>query len=154
MTDYSPGCGVDRDFRRWYSELLGAFEDSTTTDNITGFFGPGGALILGGTRFTGAEAILAAREAILPPDGSIQWNHFPNITVTTSETPTNKSFEVTGVLQITISANSSCSTTYYQTLFTVKKDLTTGRANLTPQGGSLITYDGFSVMATDDQCIK
>lgn len=54
--------------------LLGAFEESTTTDNITGFFAPGGALILGGTRFTGAEAILAAREAILPPDGSIKWN--------------------------------------------------------------------------------
>ncbi|KAH7006780.1 hypothetical protein EDB80DRAFT_577942 [Ilyonectria destructans] len=154
MTDYAPTCGVDREFKRWYRELLGAFEDPTTTDSITGFFEPGGALILGGSDFTGSEAILAARGAILPADGSIQWNHFPNITVVASETPTNKSFEVTGVLQITLSANASCSTTYYQTLFTVGKNLTTGRANLAPQGGSLIIYDGFSVNSTDDKCIK
>ncbi|KAH8658611.1 hypothetical protein BGZ61DRAFT_540533 [Ilyonectria robusta] len=154
MKDYAPTCGVDREFKRWYRELLGAFEDPTTTDSVTGFFAPGGALILGGSNITGGEAILAARGAILPADGSIQWNHFPNITVVASETPTNKSFEVTGVLQITLSANKSCSTTYYQTLFTVEKNLTTGRANLAPQGGSLIIYDGFSVNSTDDQCIK
>ncbi|KAK2684648.1 hypothetical protein QWA68_016147 [Fusarium oxysporum] len=161
MTDYAPTCGIDREFKRWYRELLGAFEDPTTTDSITSFFAPGGALILRGSNFTGGEAILAARGAILPADRSIQWNHFPNITVVASETPTNKSFEVTGVLQITLSANASCSTTYangatqsYQTLFTVEKNLTTGRANLAPQGGSLIRYDGLSVNSTNDQCIK
>ncbi|KAH7230165.1 uncharacterized protein BKA55DRAFT_526390 [Fusarium redolens] len=154
MTDYAPTCGIDREFKLWYRELLGAFEDPTTTDSITSFFAPGGALILGGSNFTGGEAILAARGAILPADRSIQWNHFPNITVVASETPTNKSFEVTGVLQITLSANASCSTTYYQTLFTVEKNLTTGRANLAPQGSSLIRYDGLSVNSTDDQCIK
>ncbi|KAH7245034.1 hypothetical protein BKA59DRAFT_454105 [Fusarium tricinctum] len=154
MTDYTPTCGTDREFKRWYSELLRAFEDPITTDSITDFFAPGGALILMGTHFTGADAILGARGAILPADGSIQWNHFPNITIVTSETPTNKSFEVTGVLQITLPANASCSTTYYQTLFTVEKNLTTGRANLAPQGGSLIIYNGFSINATDDQCTK
>ncbi|KAM9885467.1 hypothetical protein VDGL01_00550 [Verticillium dahliae] len=56
-----------------------------------------------------------------------------------SETPTDKSFKITGVLQITLSANASCSTTYYQTLFTVEKNLTRGRANLAPRGGSLVT---------------
>ncbi|KAG7121688.1 hypothetical protein HYQ45_014380 [Verticillium longisporum] len=111
MTDYAATCSVDREFKRWYRELLGAFEDSTTTDSITNFFAPGGALVLGGSRITGGEAILAARGAILPADGFIQWNHFPNITLVASETPTNKSFEVTGVLQITLSANASCSTT-------------------------------------------
>ncbi|KAM6509444.1 hypothetical protein FALCPG4_017099 [Fusarium falciforme] len=154
MIDYAPACGVDREFKQWYKELLGAFEDPTTTDSVTDFFPPGGALTLGGSSFTGGEAILAARRAILPADGSIQWNHFPNITVVASETPTNKSFEVTGVLQITLPANASCSTTYYQTLFTIDKNLNTGRANLTPQGDSLIIYDGISVNSTDDPCIK
>ncbi|KAM0591679.1 hypothetical protein ACHAPN_007160 [Verticillium nonalfalfae] len=149
MTDYAATCSVDRDFKRWYRELLGAFEDSTTTDSVTNFFAPGGALVLGGSRITGGEAILAARGAILPADGSIQWNHFPNVTVVASETPTNKSFEVTGVLQITLSANASCSTTYYQTLFTVEKNVTTGRANLAPQGGSLVIYDGFSTLSDE-----
>ncbi|KAG7424697.1 hypothetical protein Forpi1262_v013782 [Fusarium oxysporum f. sp. raphani] len=74
MTDYAPTCGIDREFKRWYRELLGAFEDPTTTDSITSFFAPGGALILGGSNFTGGEAILAARGAILPADRSIQWN--------------------------------------------------------------------------------
>ncbi|KAL6405506.1 hypothetical protein AUP68_11263 [Ilyonectria robusta] len=74
MRDYAPACGVDREFKQWYRELLGTFEDSTTTDSITDFFAPGGALILGGSNFTGGEAILAARGAILPADGSIQWN--------------------------------------------------------------------------------
>ncbi|KAH6971236.1 hypothetical protein BKA56DRAFT_636130 [Ilyonectria sp. MPI-CAGE-AT-0026] len=74
MKDYAPTCGVDREFKRWYRELLGAFEDPTTTDSMTGFFAPGGALLLGGSTITGGEAILAARGAILPADGSIQWN--------------------------------------------------------------------------------
>ncbi|KAH6982563.1 hypothetical protein EDB80DRAFT_757026 [Ilyonectria destructans] len=74
MTGYAPTCGVDREFKRWYRELLGAFEDPTTTDSITAFFAPGGTLMLGGSNFTGGEAILAARGAILPVDGSIQWN--------------------------------------------------------------------------------
>lgn len=92
MTDYAPTCGIDREFKRWYKEyvkwqqtfllkliftlrrLLGAFEDPTTTDSVTNFFAPGGALILGGSTFTSGEAILAARGAILPADRSIQWN--------------------------------------------------------------------------------
>ncbi|WYZ34298.1 hypothetical protein EsH8_I_000574 [Colletotrichum jinshuiense] len=110
MTDYAPACGVDRGFNLWYREILGAFEDPTTTDSVTEFFAPGGALILGEVGVTG-DQILEARGAILPADGSVQWNHFPNKTIVASETPTNKSFEVAGVLEITLPANASCSTT-------------------------------------------
>ncbi|RKK81134.1 hypothetical protein BFJ68_g17658 [Fusarium oxysporum] len=66
MTDYALTCGIDREFKRWYRELLGAFQDPTTTDSITSFFAPGGALILGGSNFTGGEAILAAEEQSCP----------------------------------------------------------------------------------------
>ncbi|OHX00288.1 hypothetical protein CSPAE12_01064 [Colletotrichum incanum] len=110
MTDYAPACGVDREFYLWYREIRGAFEDPTTTDSVTEFFAPGGALILDGVGIKG-DQILEAREAILPTDGLVQWNHFPNNTIVASETPTNKSFEVAGVLEITLPANASCSTT-------------------------------------------
>ncbi|KAK2735146.1 hypothetical protein CKAH01_07930 [Colletotrichum kahawae] len=154
MRNYEPGCGVDPEFRLWYNELLGAFEDSTATIRATDFFAPGGALVVLGARNTGNEEILNARGALLPSDGSIQWNHFPNTTIVASETPANKTYEVAGVLEITRPANTSCSTTYFQTYFTVQKHLTTGKANLTPHGGSLIIYDGFSINATNDKCTK
>ncbi|KZL75392.1 hypothetical protein CT0861_04375 [Colletotrichum tofieldiae] len=160
MTDYEPACGVDREFNLWYRKILGVFEDPTTTDSVTEFFAPSGSLILGDMSVTG-DQILEARGAILPADGSVQWNHFPNKTIVASETPTNKSFVVSGVLEITLpqvfhdirdradDANPS-----FQTLFTVEKNLTTGRANLAPQGGSLLIYHGFSINATDDPCVK
>ncbi|GJC86429.1 hypothetical protein ColLi_09267 [Colletotrichum liriopes] len=111
MTDYAPACGVDQEFGVWYTELLSAFEDPTTTDRATDFFAPGGALVILGASHTGDQAILDARGALLPADGSVLWNHFPNRTVVASETPTNKSFEVAGVLEITLSGNATCSTT-------------------------------------------
>ncbi|KXH66713.1 hypothetical protein CSAL01_11347 [Colletotrichum salicis] len=40
----------------------------------TDFFAPGGALIILGARNTGNREILAARGAMLPDDGSVQWN--------------------------------------------------------------------------------
>lgn len=42
----------------------------------------------------------------------------------------------------------------FQTHFTVAKNPETGKTNLTPQGGSLIIYDGYSINATSDPCIK
>ncbi|GKT46447.1 uncharacterized protein ColSpa_06628 [Colletotrichum spaethianum] len=73
MTDYAPACGVDHGFDLWYRKILGVFEDPTTTDSVTQFFAPGGALILRDVSATG-DQILEARGAILPVDGSVQWN--------------------------------------------------------------------------------
>ncbi|GKT63797.1 hypothetical protein ColTof3_11136 [Colletotrichum tofieldiae] len=73
MTDYEPACGVDREFNLWYRKILGVFEDPTTTDSVTEFFAPSGSLILGDMSVTG-DQILEARGAILPADGSVQWN--------------------------------------------------------------------------------
>ncbi|KAF4775920.1 hypothetical protein HER10_EVM0001922 [Colletotrichum scovillei] len=154
MRDYAPSCGVEPEFRLWYKELLGAFEDPFVTDRATDFFAPGGALIILGTRNIGNREILRARGAMLPTDGSVQWNHFPNRTFVSSETPADKTFEVAGVPEISRPIDSSCATTYFQSHFTVAKNPDTGKANLTPQGGSLIIYDGYSINATSDPCIK
>ncbi|CCF34674.1 hypothetical protein CH063_06622 [Colletotrichum higginsianum] len=150
MREYAPECGVDRGFRIWYRELLASFEDATTTEGILDWFAPGGVMVLGDQGAAGDE-ILQARGAILPADGSVQWNHFPNTTIVSDETPTNKSFVVSGVLQLT---NGTCATTYFQTLFTVEKDPTTGQADLESHGGRILVYHGFSINATTDPCIK
>ncbi|RGP70200.1 hypothetical protein FSPOR_4100 [Fusarium sporotrichioides] len=126
MVDYSPSCNVDPDFGPWYYELLRNNEDPTTTSSYTDFFARNGSLIVLGNEATGASAILQSRAAMLPADGSIQWN-----TVTT--------------------ADGHCSTTYFQTLFTVAKAVN-HRANLTPQGRSLLVYDGFSIEPSEDPC--
>ncbi|KAL6400748.1 hypothetical protein AUP68_16465 [Ilyonectria robusta] len=74
MVDYSPSCRVDPDFGPWYFELLRNNEDPTTTSTYTDFFAPNGSLIVLGSVATGANAILSARAAMLPADGSVQWN--------------------------------------------------------------------------------
>ncbi|KAH7159452.1 hypothetical protein B0J13DRAFT_616276 [Dactylonectria estremocensis] len=154
MVDYSPGCRVDREFGPWYFELLRNNEDPTTTSTYTDFFAPNGSLIVLGNVATGANAILSSRAAMLPADGSVQWNHFPNKTVVADESATEKTFHVYGVMQSVTTVDGNCSTTYFQTLFTVSKDPITHRANLTPQGGSLLAYDGFSIEPSEDPCTK
>ncbi|KAG5655170.1 hypothetical protein KAF25_001943 [Fusarium avenaceum] len=152
MVNYSPSCGVDPDFGPWYYELLKNNEDPTTTSSYTDFFARNGSLIVLGNKATGANAILQSRAAMLPADGSIQWNHFPNKTVVAKDSATEKTFHVYGVMQTVTTADGNCSTTYFQTLFTVAKDPVTHRANLTPQGGSLLVYDGFLIEPSEDPC--
>lgn len=55
------------------SRLLASFEDATTTEGILDWFAPGGVMVLGDQGAAGDE-ILQARGAILPADGSVQWN--------------------------------------------------------------------------------
>lgn len=49
-------------------------EDPTTTSAYTDFFAPNGSLVVSGDVATGADAILQARAAMLPTDGSVQWD--------------------------------------------------------------------------------
>ncbi|KAF5616061.1 hypothetical protein F25303_13642 [Fusarium sp. NRRL 25303] len=152
MVHYSPSCGVDPDFGSWYYELLRNTEDPTATYSFTDFFTRNGSLVVLGNKATGASAISESRAAMLPADGSIQWNHFPNKTVVARDSATEKTFHVNGVLQTVTTADGNCSKTYFQTLFTVAKDPVTHRANLTPQGGSLLVYDGFIIEPSEDPC--
>ncbi|KAM5348952.1 hypothetical protein ACJ41O_008775 [Fusarium nematophilum] len=154
MIDYAPGHDVDPEFGSWYEELLRNNEDPTTSSTYTDFFAPNGSLIVLGEVSTGPQAILRARGAMLPADGSIEWNHFPNTTVVAAESATEKTFHVFGVMQTVTTADGGCSTTYFQTLFTVAKRKCTDTANLSPQGGSLLIYDGFSISPSDDPCTK
>ncbi|KPM45612.1 hypothetical protein AK830_g936 [Neonectria ditissima] len=112
MEDYAPSAGVDVEFGHWYYELLRNNEDPTTTSTYTDFYAPNGSLIVLGDTATGAANILSARAAMLPIDGSVQWNHFPNTTVVAFESATEKVFEVTGVMQSITVADGTCSTTY------------------------------------------
>ncbi|KAH7021932.1 hypothetical protein EDB80DRAFT_744575 [Ilyonectria destructans] len=134
MIDYSPGCPVDPEFGPWYFELFRNNEDPTTTSAYTDFFAPNGSLVVLGNVATRANAILSSRAAMLPADGS----HFPNKTVGADESATEKTFHVYGVMLSVTTVHGNCSTTYSQTLFTVAKNPITHRANLAPQGGSLL----------------
>ncbi|KAK7413925.1 hypothetical protein QQX98_007192 [Neonectria punicea] len=154
MIDYAPACGVNAEFGYWYSELLRNNEDPTTTTTYTNFYAPNGSLVVLGDTSTGADAILTARAAMLPSDGSIQWNHFPNTTTVAYESATEKTFQVAGIMQTVTVADGSCSTTDFRTLFTVTKNKATGKANLTPQGGSLLIYNGFFISPSDLPCTR
>lgn len=56
------------------SRLLRNNEDPTTTSTYTDFYAPNGSLVVSGDVATGADAILQARAAMLPADGSVQWD--------------------------------------------------------------------------------
>ncbi|OAL55145.1 hypothetical protein IQ07DRAFT_582685 [Pyrenochaeta sp. DS3sAY3a] len=154
MEDYSPSCDVEPDFAHWYSELLRNNETPNITTEYIQFFAPNGSLIVLGAVSTGAEAILASRRAMLPADGSVVWNHFPNTTTVASESSTEKVYQVSGVLEITIPAGGNCTATYFQTLFTLEKNETTKVPNLIPQNGGLLIYNGFSINASTTPCSK
>ncbi|KAH8652658.1 hypothetical protein BGZ60DRAFT_533521 [Tricladium varicosporioides] len=154
MIDYNPDCGVDPEFGPWYSELLAEVENPTSSCSFTNFFAPNGSMIILGDIAQGANAILRSKHALLPANGSIQWNHFPNRTTVSSEMPTEKSFQLSGVMQAISTADGNCSTTYFQTRFTVTKNSATGMPNLTPHSSSLLIYDGFVITPSEAPCTK
>ncbi|KFY94059.1 hypothetical protein V500_03430 [Pseudogymnoascus sp. VKM F-4518 (FW-2643)] len=150
MAFYNPQCGVDYAFGPFYEELLAKAETPTSTSDFTDFFTANGSMVVMANAAQGAEDILALRQALLPADGSVRWNHFPNVTFVAEETDITKTFQLSGILHVVTAGN--CSTTYFSTRFAVTKNATTGIPNLQSRSGSLVTYDGFSVVSSPDPC--
>ncbi|KAG4441131.1 hypothetical protein IFR05_003352 [Cadophora sp. M221] len=150
MTFYAPQCGVDYAFGPFYEKLLATNEDPSTTTELIDFFAPNGTQIVLQNAAVGGAEIIALKQAILPVDGSVRWNHFPNITFVADETPANKTYQLSGILHVITGAN--CSTTYFSTRFTVTKDEETGIPNLKTRSGSLLVYHGFIVESSEDPC--
>ncbi|KAH6625110.1 hypothetical protein C7974DRAFT_424833 [Boeremia exigua] len=150
MTFYNPQCGVDYAFGPFYEELLFQAETPTSGSNFTDFFTPIGTLAVLNNTASGIEGVGALMDAMLPDDGSVVWNHYPNITFVANETDTIKTYQLNGILHII--AAGECSTTYFSTRFTVTKNSTTGIPNLHPHSGSLVEYNGFRVDASEDPC--
>ncbi|KAH7393643.1 hypothetical protein BKA64DRAFT_676646 [Cadophora sp. MPI-SDFR-AT-0126] len=150
MTFYNPQCGVDYAFGPFYEELLTVNEDPLSTTTMTDFYTANGTLQVLNNTAQGAGQILALRQALLPVDGSVQWNHYPNITFVSAETALDKTYQLSGILHVI--TNGVCATTYFSTRFTVAKNVTTGLPALTTHSGSLIRYNGFIVDAVDDPC--
>ncbi|KAH6714129.1 hypothetical protein BKA61DRAFT_674737 [Leptodontidium sp. MPI-SDFR-AT-0119] len=151
MTFYNPQYGVDYEFGPFYKELLATNENPTSMSDFTDFFAPNGTLVVLGSVSQGSQEILASRQAMLPVNGSVRWNHFPNITFVAWETSATKTFQLSGIMHAITGGN--CSTTYFSTRFTVMKNTTTGIANLQPHSGSLLNYDGFIIDSSEDPCI-
>lgn len=49
----------------------------------------------------GADEIVALKQLLMPTDGSKTWSHLPNVTTVYSESDTDKTFYVQGVIQST-----------------------------------------------------
>lgn len=88
--------------------LYAETEDAIATTSFTNFFIPQGALIVLGHKAVGAAEIVAFKEHLMPIDGLKIWNHVPNITTVYSETETNKTYAVEGVIESTY-VNGNCS---------------------------------------------
>ncbi|KAL3428242.1 hypothetical protein PVAG01_01751 [Phlyctema vagabunda] len=136
MTFYNPQCDVDYVFGPFYEQLLKATEDPTSTSSMIDFFTPNGTLRALNNTARGPDQIIQLRQSLLPVDGSVQWNHYPNITFVSAETAVDKNYQVSGILHSITGGN--CSTTYFSTRFTVTKNETTGIPSLGPHSGSLI----------------
>ncbi|KAH9218702.1 hypothetical protein DL95DRAFT_488960 [Leptodontidium sp. 2 PMI_412] len=130
--------------------LLETNEDPSSTTDLIDFFAPDGTQIVLQNAAVGGAEIIALKQAILPVDGSVRWNHFPNITFVAEETSANKTFQLSGILHVIAGAN--CSTTYFSTRFTVTKNAKTGIANLETHSRSLLVYHGFRVESSEDPC--
>ncbi|EUC26870.1 hypothetical protein COCCADRAFT_10357 [Bipolaris zeicola 26-R-13] len=143
MSLYSAGTGVDAAFKPFLQELYASAEDPAATTRFTNFFTVDGKLIVLENTATGAEQIVALKQALLPTAGNKHWDHLPNITTVSSETAAQKTYQVLGVIETTFDGG-NCSLAYYSSRFTVTKGAN-GSPNLTPHSGSLVAYDDFVV---------
>lgn len=82
---------------RLYAET----EDPVSTTTFTDFFPSNGSLIVLGNKATGADQIVALKQAIMPTDGSKIWNHVPNVTTVVADTDAEKIYGVLGAIQTT-----------------------------------------------------
>ncbi|EAT78947.2 hypothetical protein HBH56_072080 [Parastagonospora nodorum] len=156
MSKYSAGPGVESEFKSFVQALYASTEDPAVRETFADYFTTNGTLIVRGIVATGADEIIALKEKLLPPAGNKHWNHKPNVTTVDSETATQKTYQVLGVIQSTYDGG-NCSQAYYSTRFTVTKDVS-GIPQIAPHSGSLVSYDDFiiepSQTPTDIPCEK
>lgn len=62
-------------------------------------FTPQGKLIVLENVATGPAAIVKLKQALLPTAGNKHWNHLPNITTVDSQTASQKTYKVLGVIE-------------------------------------------------------
>ncbi|TLD09721.1 hypothetical protein PspLS_11372 [Pyricularia sp. CBS 133598] len=143
MTRYAAASDVEPAFEGYLKELYASAEDPKATNTFTDMFTPQGQLIVLGNTATGPQAIVKLKEALLPPAGNKHWNHLPNATTIDSQTASQKTYKVLGVIETRFDGG-NCSQAYYSTRFTVTKDAS-GAVQLKPHTGNLVAYDDFIV---------
>lgn len=80
--------------------LYASAEDYKSTDTFTDFFVPeSGRLIVLENNAEGPAAIVKLKQALLPTTGQKHWNHLPNVTSVYTETATQKTYDVLGLIQ-------------------------------------------------------
>ncbi|EFQ27309.1 hypothetical protein CGRA01v4_04369 [Colletotrichum graminicola] len=144
MSKYEAEAGVEASFKPFLQALYASAEDYQSTNTFTDFFVPKtGRLIVLENNAEGAQAIVQLKQALLPTTGTKHWNHLPNITSVYSETTTEKTYNVFGLIQ-SIFDGGNCSAAYYSSRFTVLKD-SKGNVRNQPHSGSLVAYDDYVV---------
>ncbi|KAK7943072.1 uncharacterized protein PG986_012185 [Apiospora aurea] len=143
MTRYAAASDVEPAFATYLKELYASAEDTSATETFTDFFTPTGQLLVLGHVATGADAIVALKQQLLPAVGTKHWNHLPKATTVDSETAGQKTYQVLGVIETRFDGG-NCSQAYYSSRFTVTKDAA-GAAQLAPYTGGLAAYDEFIV---------
>ncbi|KAK8022970.1 hypothetical protein PG991_006851 [Apiospora marii] len=99
MSRYAPASDVEPAFATYLEELYSSAEDPSATNTFTDFFTPKGQLLVLGHVATGADAIVALKQQLLPAAGTKHWNHWPNATTVDSETAGQKTYQVLGVIE-------------------------------------------------------
>ncbi|KAK8116167.1 hypothetical protein PG984_012669 [Apiospora sp. TS-2023a] len=99
MSRYAPTSDVEPAFASYLKELYSSAEDTGATTAFTDFFTATGQLLVLGSVATGAEAIVALKQQLLPAAGTKHWNHHPNATAVDSETAGQKTYQVLGVIE-------------------------------------------------------
>ncbi|KAH7119182.1 hypothetical protein EDB81DRAFT_766800 [Dactylonectria macrodidyma] len=142
MWRYEPRRGVDVSFKPFLKAVYTTIEDRKATTCFTDFFVPEtGRLVALDFDARGAEAILATKQYILPPNGDKHFNYRPNVTSVYSDTPTQKTYDVQGILETSFDGG-NCSVRYYSSYLTVLKD-SYGKVRNVPHSGSLVEYNEY-----------
>ncbi|KAH6693748.1 hypothetical protein F5X68DRAFT_228157 [Plectosphaerella plurivora] len=142
MAGFQPGRGVELSFKPFLKAVYTAIEDPKATSSFTDFFVPEtGRLAALDFDARGAEAILAIKQFILPPDGNKHFNYRPNVTSVDSNTPTQKIYDVQGILETSFDGG-NCSVRYYSSRLTVLK-ASNGKVRNMPHSGSLVEYNEY-----------
>ncbi|KAK6206981.1 hypothetical protein QIS74_13469 [Colletotrichum tabaci] len=144
MSKYQAEADVDASFKPFLEALYASAEDYKSTDTFTDFFVPeSGRLIVLENTAEGPAAIVRLKQALLPTTGQKHWNHLPNVTSVYTETATQKTYDVLGLIQTRFDGG-NCSAAYYSSRFTVLKD-SKGNVRNQPHSGSLVAYDDYIV---------
>lgn len=153
LSNFKAGTGVEAELQEFLTTYFPFSEDPDSTTEWTNWWTDAGTITRGGKTYTGAEERLGLKNVLLPPGGTVTWNHIVYDVVVQAETDTSKTYNESVIVEVANTATGACGGYQGFVVAEIAKG-SDGNVNLAYHSQNYITYILDLPSASNAACVR